>query len=272
LRITVLARQHSQANMRYVLSATVLLSSLLLSVCDDVLNLTDETYNQVVDGSKHVFLKVYAPWCGHCKSLAPDWEELATTFKAERNVAVAKLDATVHGEIAKQLDVKGYPTLLFFPKGQSVPIPYRGDRSINGLIDWLNQKTFSFRKRGGGILETGGRIAVIDEAITAAFATCKDTVVSACLPKVVAAVKAVPMDPSFEGYQAKVFKYYSSALEKAMSNANWIDSEISRLQALADKGTMAEEQEVFVYARKNVLAFFNQNIKSLPVSGSGDEL
>lgn len=60
-----------------------------------------------------MFLKVYAPWCGHCKALAEPWEALGKAFENEKEVIVAKLDATTETEVAKKLDVRGYPTLLY---------------------------------------------------------------------------------------------------------------------------------------------------------------
>ena len=62
------------------------------------------------------FIKFYAPWCGHCKRLAPTWEEVATELKGQVNVA--KVDVTENRALGKQFGVKGFPTLLFFRKVQ----------------------------------------------------------------------------------------------------------------------------------------------------------
>ena len=61
-------------------------------------------------------VKFYAPWCGHCKSLAPVWEELATELKGQVNVA--KVDCTKHNGVAEQFGVSGYPTLIYFNLGR----------------------------------------------------------------------------------------------------------------------------------------------------------
>jgi protein disulfide-isomerase-like protein len=70
----------------------------------------------VLDSSKDVLVEFYAPWCGHCKSLAPVYEKVAEHLADESSVVVAKLDADKWKDLGQRFDVKGFPTIKFFPK------------------------------------------------------------------------------------------------------------------------------------------------------------
>ena len=96
--------------------------------------MTDAEFDEkVLKGEDAWFVEFYAPWCGHCKSLAPHWNKLATELKDElKNVKIAKVDATVHSKSAGRYGVKGYPSIKFFPggkkSGDGSPIDYDGAR------------------------------------------------------------------------------------------------------------------------------------------------
>jgi len=108
--------------------------------------LEDSNFDDLVLGdSKNAwFVEFYAPWCGHCQRLAPEWAALATTLKGE--VKVAKIDATQNKELAARFGVNGYPTIKFFPAGNkddSSAMDYNGPRSEAGMADWAREQTSS---------------------------------------------------------------------------------------------------------------------------------
>jgi len=93
-----------------------------------------KNFNDVVlDNTKDVLLEFYAPWCGHCKSLAPIYDELGEAFSDVPSVVIAKIDATAN-DVDSKYNVRGFPTLKFFPaNSKSTPLDYNGDRSLEDL-------------------------------------------------------------------------------------------------------------------------------------------
>jgi len=97
--------------------------------------LTDENFDQTNEGTW--LIKFYAPWCGHCKRLAPTWDELAEVVGSNWNVA--KVDCTVHSAVCNAQEIRGYPTLKLFRNGGE-GVKYAGAREIPAFIKWVEEQ------------------------------------------------------------------------------------------------------------------------------------
>ncbi|XP_032527335.1 protein disulfide-isomerase A5 [Danaus plexippus] len=89
------------------------------STDSDVIHLTESTFDSVLSKAEHALVVFYAPWCGHCKRIKPEFEKAATKIKREKiNGVLAAVDATQESSLASRFGVKGYPTLKYFSKGE----------------------------------------------------------------------------------------------------------------------------------------------------------
>ncbi|XP_073820596.1 protein disulfide-isomerase A6 homolog CaBP1 [Musca autumnalis] len=108
----------------------------------DVIVLTDDNFDKLVLQSEDDWLvEFYAPWCGHCKNLAPEWARAATELKGK--VKLGALDATVHQSKAAEYGVRGYPTIKYFPAGKkssSDAQEYDGGRTSSDIVTWALDK------------------------------------------------------------------------------------------------------------------------------------
>lgn len=80
-------------------------------------------------------LRSDAPWCGHCKQLAPIWDELAEKYKDNADVVIAKMDSTANE--VEEVKVQSFPTLKFFPKGSDEVIDYSGERTLEAFVKFI---------------------------------------------------------------------------------------------------------------------------------------
>jgi len=100
-----------------------------------VLVLTSENFDAEL-AKKPLAVKFFAPWCGHCKRLAPTWVEFAAANK-EAPFAVAEVDCTAQQPLCKKYDIRGYPTIKYLKMGEE-PTEFHGARTKEALQTWAD--------------------------------------------------------------------------------------------------------------------------------------
>eukprot|EP00055_Hartaetosiga_balthica_P007616 m.26429 g.26429 ORF g.26429 m.26429 type:complete len:175 (-) comp5857_c0_seq2:1108-1632(-) len=103
---------------------------------DGVIVATDSNFDDIIAANENAIVEFYAPWCGHCKQIAPIWDKLGEAFEGEDNVVIAKIDATSN-ELEDQ-EIQGFPTLKFFHPDGTVS-EFDGGRDIADFVKYVNE-------------------------------------------------------------------------------------------------------------------------------------
>jgi len=129
------------ARLSYLLLSA--LAALGANAASSVLDLIPNNFDKVVlESNKPALVEFFAPWCGHCKKLAPIYEELAQNFDfAKDKVSIGKVDADAEKDLGRRFGVQGFPTLKWFDGNSDEPEDYNGGRDLESLSDFIIQKT-----------------------------------------------------------------------------------------------------------------------------------
>jgi protein disulfide-isomerase A1 len=106
---------------------------------DDVIVLDDSNIDAVLEAHPDILIEFYAPWCGHCKKLTPEFAQAAARLKGnDPPIRIAKCDATIATASAAKYGVQGYPTLKYFINKN--PTEYNGGRTADTIVSWILKK------------------------------------------------------------------------------------------------------------------------------------
>lgn len=112
----------------------------LYAPSDAVVSLTSATFEPKVVNSGDVWLvEFFAPWCGHCKALVPEYKKAAAALKGVVKVGAVDADDASNKPLASKYGVTGFPTILLFGAGKS-PVPYQGQRTAAAIAQFVLQQ------------------------------------------------------------------------------------------------------------------------------------
>lgn len=215
-----------------------------------VVILSPNNFEEVVmDKSKHVLVEFYAPWCGHCKSLAPIYEKVATAFKLEENVVIANLDADKHKDLAEKYGISGFPTLKFFPRNNKDGEDYEGGRDLDAFVTFINERCGASRDAKGQLTSKAGVVESL-ESLVKEFASATNDEKKAIVTRIEEEVGKL------EGSAARYGKIYTKAAKSCTEKgADYAKNEIQRLERMLSKAISPAKADEFTL-KKNILSMF----------------
>jgi len=106
-----------------------------------VVELTDSDFDSSLEGMETALVMFYAPWCGHCKKLKPEFDKASKDLLAnDPPVNLAKIDCTEVGkDTCNRFEVRGYPTLKIF-RGGELSQDYNGPRDASGTVKFMKSQ------------------------------------------------------------------------------------------------------------------------------------
>ncbi|KAF7312259.1 Disulfide isomerase [Mycena indigotica] len=206
-----------------------------------------------LDQEKDVLVTFTAPWCGHCKSMKPAYEKVASTFKTESKCIVANIDADDQKNkgIAAKYDVKGFPTIKFFPKGSTEAVSYEGGRSEADFVNFLNEHCGTQRAVGGGLTDQAGRVPGLD-ALASKFMLATADARSTIIQDATALVAGA----------GALSNHYLRVMEKlANSSEGYLEKEGKRLNSILAKRSLAPTKLDEIKIKSNILRAFSNPVQ-----------
>jgi len=161
-----------------------------------VLDLIPDNFDKIALSGKPALVEFFAPWCGHCKNLAPVYEELAQAFEhAADKVSIAKVDADAEKSLGKRFGIQGFPTIKFFDGKSKEPQEYKGGRDLESLTKFVTEKTGVKPKKARGVKSDVEMLT--DSTFKEVIGKDKDVLVAFTAPW---CGRKTPLDPSLSYY------------------------------------------------------------------------
>ncbi|KAM6578666.1 hypothetical protein CsatB_030503 [Cannabis sativa] len=222
----------------------------IAAVPSSVVVLSSDNFDEVVlNNEKDVLVEFYAPWCGHCKSLAPIYEKVASAFKLDEDVVIANLDADKYRDLAEKYGISGFPTLKFFPKGNKAGEDYDGGRDVDDFVTFINEKCGTSRDGKGQLTSKAGIVESLENKVKE-FVKASNDEKKAILAKIEEEVEQL------KGSSARYGKIYLKAAKSSLEKgADYATKEIQRLERMLEKSISPAKADEFTL-KKNILSSY----------------
>jgi len=220
----------------------------------------------VLQSKKYVMVEFYAPWCAHCKQMAPAYEDLGAVFSKESDVVIAKVDATVENELATKYDVTNFPTIKWFSKDSDTPTNYGGGRSLKQLVSWVNNRAEKRRDVDGSLKRSMGRIPELDTLAHKFYTEANSR------NEILKEMEALCSTGSKEWTEENCEHYVKFAKKTIEKGTRFVINEKYRLGRLLLLHNLKSAQKNGMISRRNILSGFLEGEESMEEPTGKQEL
>jgi len=221
-----------------------------------VLELDPDNFATHVAGDVNIFVKFYAPWCGHCKRIAPVWQDLAvhllTVPALKHKTIIADVNADEHEDLAREYDVSGFPTFIHFPAFNTSqrPMVYTAEQDVASFTKFL-------MARHMGQLSTKRRVSKVFALDVLAWRFRQgDAETQEDMMSRVRAVMEQETTPELMKQAAEIYLKMMEKSLKAEDFGSFFEKERERLDRLMKSGQLSEDQMRDVTSRHSIVEAF----------------
>ncbi|KAF5098825.1 hypothetical protein D0Z00_001884 [Geotrichum galactomycetum] len=213
-----------------------------------VVSLTNDNFDEIAyNKDKTVIVAFTASWCGHCKSLKPEYQKASAVFKNDNDkVIVAEVDNTGENTegLKERFNIAGFPTILVFKAGEEEYETYSGGRKVEHLVAYLNEVAGLDRNVDGTLGDNAGRFKSLD-AIAHKYVDAAENVRKELLEKISSVIEGP------EATSAKIYKRFAEKINAG--SVEYLEKEIKRLGNIISKGALKSSKLDELKIKLNIL-------------------
>jgi thioredoxin-like negative regulator of GroEL len=202
------------------------------------------TMKELIDNNACVLTFFHTPWCGACKRFLPRLYRIARFFKDEPSLKFAEVDADKYRSFIREYDLRIYPEIRLFVKGQKNPVTFEGKRSPAKVSEFINEHCGTRREMSDLESEAG----LIDDA----NAVLEEFFANGRKPHYLQKLKAVPRA-----------SYYAAVMEAFLAQGEpWLVEQRATLAELKEAETTTQKEKDILAKKMNIIAFYQELSKS----------
>ncbi|ODV61800.1 thioredoxin-domain-containing protein [Ascoidea rubescens DSM 1968] len=248
----------------------------------------DNFEKELLNNNNSKFIAITATWCGHCKNLKPIWYKLSKLFKSDfKSIEIYEVPTSDYDAdlIKKTFGVSGFPTIIYLPSNikdtneltEKYEV-YRGGRSIENFIEFINEKTNINRESNGNLNDNAGRLSNTIDLKIVKLLDSLETNESNETNEISTLIEGIKNEIQKEYSSNDLFtysiKYYEKLLNKLGNNeVAFFQKELSRLVNMLEKNekNLTQDKNDNLRKRINILKLFNKQEIDLLLMSETDE-